>query len=122
MFEDDLFHPNNVDDVVLDTVRRNAKNPGIGGGVGGQKTHECQVPGYDTKGKKTTVKCYTSSGLIRDAVTGKLTNKVVGSRDEYEFFKVRYPGIGTFFFRTPSDYEQHFNSLLTDDIKEKWRN
>ena len=64
MFEDDLFHPNNVDDVVLDNVRRNAKSPGIGGGGGGQKTHECQVPGYDAKGKKAMIKCYTSSGLM----------------------------------------------------------
>ncbi len=71
---------------------------------------------------------YTPGSKIRCAVTGRVFNDCkVGSQDEDYFFKVCLSGIvpensyGKFlYFSSPFDYENHFNAIVDDNIKNVW--
>lgn len=71
---------------------------------------------------------YTPGSKIRCAVSGHIFNNCkVGSQDEDYFFKVCLSGIvpensyGKFlYFSSPSDYENHFNVIVDNNIKDAW--
>lgn len=65
---------------------------------------------------------------IRNAETGAYMKEKVGSLDEYLYFKVGFAtgelntrnGSNNLFYDSPSQYENHHNTIVSDDIKEKW--
>ena len=65
---------------------------------------------------------------IRDAVTGKYYFEKVGSNGEHLFFKAGLStgecnsknGSTTLFFLSPEQYERHFHTELSLNIKNKW--
>jgi hypothetical protein len=64
---------------------------------------------------------------IRDAITGAKSKYIVGSSDEYLFFKTAL-STGTkgkehvlLFYDTPEAYERNQHCTLSDDIKNGWR-
>jgi len=75
--------------------------------------------------KKCKIVCYTSSGIgnkIRDAETGEYYNELVGSCDEYLFFKVCLAtgectsknNSSTLFYRSPLQYMSHMHCKLSE--------
>jgi hypothetical protein len=81
--------------------------------------------------KKSTdiyVTKYTPGSKIRCAVSGHIFNDYkVGCNDEEYFFKVWLSGFvpenshGNFlYFSSPLDYENHFNAIVDDNIKDAW--
>lgn len=64
---------------------------------------------------------------IRNAITGMKQSQLVGSADEDLYFKVIstvVPGaVGsvTLFYSSPSEYEMHQNAIVSDSVKEAWR-
>lgn len=73
---------------------------------------------------------YTPGSKIRCAVSGHIYNDFkVGSCNEDLFLKVCLAGFlpetskthGKFlYYSHPADYEQHFDTVLDDDIKNRW--
>jgi hypothetical protein len=81
--------------------------------------------------KRTKIEFYTSSEIgnkIRDAQTGGYYNHVVGSKDEYLYFKVGMStgeckssnGSNTLFFTSPYRYMSLFNVTLSSEIITRW--
>ena len=82
--------------------------------------------------KRTKVELFTSEtaagACIRNAETGAYMKEKVGSLDEYLYFKVGFStgelrtrnGSNNLFYDSPSQYEEHHNTVVSDDIKEKW--
>jgi hypothetical protein len=65
--------------------------------------------------------------FIRNAVTGAVTNYVVGSRDQDLFYKVAMcTGLDRdhkpvhLFYDSPTQYENHQFTYVSDDVKELW--
>jgi hypothetical protein len=82
-------------------------------------------------GKAVNVELYLTSYVpgktIRDAVTGHYFKGFhVGTKDEDNFFKVKWAaegsplGAGHFYFETPSQSEKHLRISLSDKTKKKW--
>jgi hypothetical protein len=71
---------------------------------------------------------YTPGAIIRDAKTGcQFGAYYVGNRDEDLFFKVtlctglgKNPQTKHLFYDCPSDYENHFHTILNKTVKDKW--
>jgi hypothetical protein len=68
-----------------------------------------------------------SGSLIRNAVTGSITNYVVGSRDQDLFYKVSMcTGLDRdhkpvhLFYDSPTQYENHQFTIVSDEVKELW--
>ena len=81
--------------------------------------------------KRTKIEFYTTNGIgyrIRDAETGMYFRHIVGSFDEYLYFKVGLStgecksanGSNTLFFSSPQRYMTHFNVSLTPEIISRW--
>jgi hypothetical protein len=64
----------------------------------------------------------TPGTTIRDAVTGaRYPGLLVGSRNEDQFFKIKYTGIpGHLYFFTPDEFERHYKTRLSQTLKDKW--
>jgi hypothetical protein len=68
-----------------------------------------------------------SGSLIRNAVTGAITNYVVGSKDQDLFYKVAMcTGLDRdykpvhLFYDSPTQYENHQFTYVSDEAKELW--
>ena len=83
----------------------------------------------ETKQKK--LKVYTSGGIgnrIRDAETGEYYPNMVGSKDEYLFYKVTDAtgecyspnGTSTLFFSSPHHYMEHLKSEINQEQIAAW--
>jgi hypothetical protein len=90
-----------------------------------------KFPRSDGKLKRTKIEFYTSNDTgykIRDAETGGYYNHVVGSKDEYLYFKVGLStgecnssnGSNTLFFTSPYRYMTKFNVTLSPEIISHW--
>ena len=77
---------------------------------------------YMTKNKPGTI--------IRNAVSGiREKNMRTGRKDEDAYFKVAYSigeceqdRYGNLFYNSPEEYERHFHTTVSQQIKEKWLN
>lgn len=82
------------------------------------------------KFKNVTIDMYGSGDTgtqIRNAITGLPTNYLVGSKDEDLFYKVsictgidRDNGPVHLYYDSPSQYENHQFTTVSDDVKEWW--
>jgi hypothetical protein len=70
----------------------------------------------------------TPGSYIRNAITGNYTDYKVGTRAECLFFKVTNATADeknkqpyNMFFESPSQYERHFKTTVSQDIKEVWQ-
>jgi len=87
--------------------------------VGGNRFN---IEMYMTKNKPGTI--------IRHAVSGiREKNMRTGRRDEDAYFKVAYSigecgqdRYGNLFYNSPEEYERHFHTTVSQQIKEKWLN
>lgn len=80
--------------------------------------------------KNVTIDIYGSGDIgtqIRNAVTGLPTNYLVGSKDENLFYKVsictgidKHNGPVHLYYDSPSQYENHQFTYVSDDVKEWW--
>lgn len=68
-----------------------------------------------------------SGTFIRNAVTGAVTNYVVGSKDQDLFYKVSMcTGLDRehkpvhLFYDSPTQYENHQFTIVSDEVKELW--
>jgi hypothetical protein len=62
---------------------------------------------------------------MRDPISGTRMMDRVGSKSEYNYFKVRICGIKsktpvTLFYDSPEQYERHHKCVVCSVIKEKW--
>lgn len=79
---------------------------------------------------KLPIKFYSSNehgGFIRNAITGERYNGLyVGSKEEDNFFKVRFcngdteKGV-TLFYEDPEEYENHQGFFVSELNKKKWQ-
>ena len=81
--------------------------------------------------KTTNVELYISGDighLIRDAITGRYTEHLVGSKEEDLYFKAHVdlaiagPNQGSAFYSSPDEYEKHQFVTLSPTIKQNWYN
>ena len=80
--------------------------------------------------KNVTINMYgsgDSGSFIRNAVTGSITNYVVGSKDQDLFYKVAMcTGLDRdhrpvhLFYDSPTQYENHQFTYVSDEVKESW--
>jgi hypothetical protein len=80
--------------------------------------------------KNVIIKMYgsgDSGSFIRNAVTGAVTNYVVGSLDQDLFYKVAMcTGLDRdhrpvhLFYDSPTQYENHQFTIVSDEVKEMW--
>jgi len=68
-----------------------------------------------------------SGSFIRNAVTGAVTNYIVGSKDQELFYKVSMcTGLDRehrpvhLFYDSPTQYENHQFTHVSDEVKELW--
>lgn len=82
----------------------------------------------DKNNKSVTIEFYMTKiypgTQIRDAISGNYEKAYVGKADEDYFFKVKY-SIGNdtdshLFYSSPEDFERHFHTDLSVDVKQKW--
>jgi hypothetical protein len=128
MYYEDIFHPNEENDVTnhqkkeLNLIKSND--------AGYSYVYRPKMSSSG-KMKKTRIDCYTSgdSGTnIRNAETGNLYKYKVGSKEEALFFKIALSsgelharnGSNVLFFDSPEQYENYFNTELDDEIKYNW--
>lgn len=69
----------------------------------------------------------TARACIRDPVFGTYSSDKVGTKAEYNYFKVRMPDISTedrtpltLYYDSPEGYEKHQYTRVSDDIKNAW--
>lgn len=69
----------------------------------------------------------TPRSSIRDPRYGTFSSHKVGSKDEYNYFKVRMPDIPTddrtpitLYYDSPEGYEKHQYTTVSDEIKNAW--
>jgi len=79
--------------------------------------------------KTANIELYISGDtghLIRDAITGRYTEHLVGSKEEDLFFKTHVDmdigGLnqGSAFYSSPDEYEKHQFTTLPPRIKQNW--
>lgn len=113
----------NAPEDIIDNIRSSDRGYGF---IYREKMNEFGVM------KMTKVGVYTSEtaygARIRNAESGIHTRDNVGSLDEYLYFKVGFAtgelntrnGSNLLFYDSPWQYENHHNTTVSDDIKEKW--
>jgi hypothetical protein len=69
----------------------------------------------------------TPRASIRDPVYGTFSTDKVGTKDEYNYFKVRMADFATddrtpltLFYDSPEGYEKHQHTRVSAEIKNKW--
>jgi hypothetical protein len=81
--------------------------------------------------KTVQIELYISGdtgSTIRDAVTGRYSEHLVGSKEEDLYFKVHVemtvsgPNQGSAFYSSPEEYEKHQFVILPPLIKQNWYN
>jgi hypothetical protein len=128
MYYEDIFHPNEENDI-LNHQKKELNN-----------IKSCD-PGYgyifidkllpSGKNKKTRVDCYTtgvSGSNIRNAETGDFYKYKVGSKDEDLFFKIALASgklktknsSNILFYDSPEQLEKHLFIEIDNYIKEQW--
>jgi hypothetical protein len=79
--------------------------------------------------RTTKVEMFDSGNCVgnrmRDPISGTRMMDRVGSKSEYNYFKVRICGIKsktpvTLFYDSPEQYERHHKCVVCSVIKEKW--
>jgi hypothetical protein len=128
MYFEDHFHPTGKNDVNEPTNKELNNMKSLDRGY-------CKIykmlQNLDGKTKKTSIEFYTSGHIgsnIRDAITGQYTSSIVGTSDEYQYYKVGLStgesqsknGSTTLFFMGPDEYARHFHVKLNDSIYEMW--
>jgi hypothetical protein len=128
MYYEDIFHPNDENDVNNHHKKELNNIKSIDPGYGYIYRKKLSQSG---KFKNTRIDCYTSgaSGTnIRNAESGNFYKYKVGSKEEDLFFKVAISsgelhtrnGSNILFFDSPEHYENYFNEELCDEIKYNW--
>ena len=144
LHEDDLFHPNNIDEdefdyqvrepslysettiaSTVDTRRKRFRQLGDDYKKMDKGYQKIKVlDGY----KLVDVEFYTTTASpgvpIRDAITGaKNTENRVGSHTEDVFFKTNW-SVGQemhlMFFDSPEQFERHMRTTVSEATKQKW--
>lgn len=145
-YDDDIFHPNNLEDDNLDDDIYTIESTYLSLNShksGGRKTTKKLLEdakntdkgfySFDTKVGEKRIKIiaydsgYVIGNKIRDPITGIRQNYMIGSADEDLFFKVRIAGSKketpiTLFYDSPEHYERHLKTTLADVVKQKWNN
>jgi len=128
MYYEDIFHPNDENDVNNHQKKELNNIKSIDPGYGCIYRSRMTSTG---KFKKTRIDCYTSGDPgtnIRNAETGNSYKYKVGSKEEDLFFKVAIStgelhtrnGSNILFFDSPEHYENYFNEELDNEIKYNW--
>lgn len=151
-YEDDHFHPNNIDEDEFDFQVREPSLCSESTGLTSYTVNsyrkkqrkaqdEYKMIDKDYRKLKIRVDIYTKKDIelyvtnstpghmIRDAITGARHKEyLVGSRNEDLFFKVKMPdhisdiSSPVIFFMSPEQYERHMYTTLSTQVKEKWEN
>lgn len=97
---------------------------------GYRKTKKTMNKEYNGKMYKTvTIELYLSGDTgsnIRDAITGRYLNHIVGSKDEDLYFKAHIDlsiagnSQGSAFYSSPEEYEKHQYTSIPARIKQNW--
>ncbi len=136
IYEDDHFHPTNVEP--LDTDQKKLLDK-INSRNNHYLSYYIEIPKQerqrDASGrfkKYRKVELYGSGDVgsrIRNAVTGDLTNHIVGTTDEHEYWSVldsrgmngrQEPLV--LFYDSPEQYERHMKIQVPQHVKEEWLN
>ena len=129
MYYEDIFHPNEDNDVINNNQKKELNNiKSIDSGYGYVYRQKSSV---SNKVKNSRVDCYTSGDLgkrIRNAETGQYYKYKVGSKDEDLFFKISLAtgelktrnGSNVLFYDSPEQYEKHLMVEVDEEIKERW--
>ena len=127
-----MYHPTNNDDESIMSTCYSAES--INSKLRNQNDYKKEDKGYHRIGKgRSKIEIYDSTNSfgyrIRDPITGARMSTRIGSRHEFNFFKVRMSGIKrettentpiTLFYDSPEHFERHQRTSLPDDIKQKW--
>jgi hypothetical protein len=87
----------------------------------GDKFYQKYIAEYNVYGSRS------QGTLIRNAVSGERMPDYVGSKNEFQYFKVistNIPGAKgpvTLFYNSPAEYELHQYTTVSDSIKDQWR-
>ena len=130
MYFEDQFHPTGKNDINEPTNKELQDLKSLDRGY--SKIYK-MLQNRDGKIKRTPIEFYTSGHIgsnIRDAITGQYTSGIVGSSDEYQYYKVGLSsgecksknGSTTLFFMGPDEYSRHFHVKLDDSIYKMWDN
>ena len=124
-FYGDKYHPNDENDTDEKKVLKELQNLDMG-----RNEYVYTVINENGRAKKKKVVSYGSGDIdsnIRDAVTGRYTQHLVGSADEDLYFTVIEAGglsekgkRHTFFYDSPEQYEREHNVVVNEHIKQKW--
>jgi hypothetical protein len=129
MYYEDIFHPNEDNDVINNHQKKELNNiKSIDSGYGYVYRQKSSV---SNKVKNSRVDCYTSgdTGMsIRNAETGNYYKYKVGSKEEDLFFKIALAtgelktknGSNVLFYDSPEQYEKHLMTELNQEIKDNW--
>lgn len=128
MYFDDPFHPTGKNDINEPTNKELQDIKSLDKGY-------CKIyrmrQNRDGKIKRTPIEFYTSGingSNIRDAITGQYMSDIVGTSDEYKYYKVGLStgecksknGSNTLFFISPAEYARHFHIELDNSIYQMW--
>jgi hypothetical protein len=126
-FYGDKYHPTEENDIDEKKVLKELQQLDMG-----RNEYIYTVIDENNRKKKKKVVAYGSGDTesqIRDAVTGRYTQHLVGSADEDLYFTVIEAGglsgkgrNHTFFYDSPEQYEREHNVVVNERIKEKWAN
>lgn len=132
MYFDDIYHPSNIDENFHTSEMKymeEMKSYDKGYNKMYKKSSKINKHGKFVKDK---IEFYTTNispgAFIRDAETGEKYSTKVGSKDEYNFFKICITtgecksknGSNTLFYLSPQHCESHLQMYIRDDLKEKW--
>lgn len=137
LYEEDHFHPSNKNDVeqqankLLDNINSSSSSNYV--------SYYVEIPKEERQRDHTgrikkvrKVELYGSGDMgtrIRNAVTGQMTEHIVGTEDEYNYWSVcDCRGVNgkqtslMLFYDSPEQYERHMRLQLPQNVKEEWLN
>lgn len=134
MYYDDMYHPTNSDAESIMSTEYSSAVSAAGSNKRSKYDYKKEDKGYHRIGKgRSKIEIYDSTNSfgyrIRDPITGARLHTRIGSKDEYNFFKVRMSGIKrettentpiTLYYDSPEHFERHQKTNLPDAIKTKW--
>jgi hypothetical protein len=129
-YYDDRYNPNESNDVDDDSRMNNKLNNFREFDRGYHKffSYYKDPQGFTKKNKIFSYSSGICGSNIRCAETGTYLKYKVGSLDENLFFKMSFcdgkqkNGPYTYFYESPTSFEKHHNTILSDIVKEKWNN
>ena len=128
MYYEDIFHPNEENDITTQQKKEINNIKSIDSGYGCVYRKKLLPSG---KMKKARVDCYTSGDAgtcIRNAETGNYYKYKVGSMEEDLFFKISLStgelktrnSSNLLFYDSPEHYENHLMTSVVQTIKDSW--